>query len=27
MEFYAPYFEWSENEAKLMRKLLDELGI
>src|SRR5437660_9193854 len=27
VEFYAPYFEWSENEAKLMRKLLDELGI
>ena len=27
VEFYAPYFEWSENEAKQMRKLLDELGI
>ena len=27
VEFYAPYFEWSESEAKQMRKLLDELGI
>ena len=27
VEFYSPYFAWSENEAKEMRKLLDELGI
>jgi sugar phosphate isomerase/epimerase len=27
VEFYAPYFEWSEDETKQMRKLLDELGI
>ncbi len=27
VEFYAPYFEWSEAQAKEMRKLLDELGI
>src|SRR5258708_37793760 len=27
VEFYAPYFEWSENQTKQMRKLLDELGI
>ena len=27
VEFYAPYFEWSENQAKQMRKLLDDLGI
>ena len=27
VEFYAPYFEWSENETKQMRKLLDDLGI
>jgi sugar phosphate isomerase/epimerase len=27
LEFYAPYFDWSETEAKQMRKLLDELGI
>jgi sugar phosphate isomerase/epimerase len=27
VEFYAPYFEWSENETKRMRKLLDDLGI
>ena len=27
VEFYAPYFEWSEAQAKQMRKLLDELGI
>ncbi len=27
VEFYAPYFEWSEQETKQMRKLLDELGI
>jgi sugar phosphate isomerase/epimerase len=27
VEFYAPYFEWSEAETKQMRKLLDDLGI
>src|SRR5215470_1688960 len=27
VEFYAPYFDWSEEETKQMRKLLDELGI
>jgi len=27
VEFYAPYFEWSEIQTKQMRKLLDDLGI
>jgi sugar phosphate isomerase/epimerase len=27
VEFYAPYFEWTESQTKQMRKLLDELGI
>lgn len=27
VEFYAPYFEWSEAQAKKMRKVLEELGI
>jgi sugar phosphate isomerase/epimerase len=27
VEFYAPYFEWSESEAKQMRTLMDDLGI
>jgi len=27
VEFYAPYFEWTEPQAKGMRRLLDELGI
>ncbi|MGB2621403.1 MAG: sugar phosphate isomerase/epimerase family protein [Candidatus Acidiferrum sp.] len=27
VEFYAPYFEWTENQARDMRKLLDDLGI
>jgi sugar phosphate isomerase/epimerase len=27
VEFYAPYFSWSEATAKQMRKLLDDLGI
>jgi sugar phosphate isomerase/epimerase len=27
VEFYAPYFEWSEGRTKQMRKLLDDLGI
>src|ERR1700745_587710 len=27
VEFYAPYFEWSDAQAKEMRKLLDQLGV
>lgn len=27
VEFYSPYFEWTESQAKQMRKLLDDLGI
>jgi sugar phosphate isomerase/epimerase len=27
VEFYAPYFDWSDAQARQMRKLLDELGI
>ena len=27
VEFYAPYMEWSEAQAKEMRKLLDEVGM
>jgi sugar phosphate isomerase/epimerase len=27
VEFYAPYYEWTEDQAKRMRKLLDDLGI
>src|SRR5205085_10360508 len=27
VEFYAPYSQWSEDETKQMRKLLDDLGI
>lgn len=27
IEFYAPYFEWSEGQTKEMRKLLDDLSI
>jgi sugar phosphate isomerase/epimerase len=27
VEFYAPYFDWTEAQTKQMRKLLDELGI
>src|SRR6202158_4275820 len=27
VEFYAPYFEWSDTQTKEMRKLLDDLGI
>src|SRR4051812_7184483 len=27
VEFYGPYFEWSHDQAKQMRKLLDELGM
>jgi sugar phosphate isomerase/epimerase len=27
VEFYSPYFEWTEARAKEMKKLMDELGI
>lgn len=27
VEFFAPYYQWSEDETKKMRKLLDDLGI
>lgn len=27
VEFYAPYFEWTEAQTKKMRKLLDDLGV
>jgi sugar phosphate isomerase/epimerase len=27
LEFYAPYFEWSHQQAKEMKKLTDDLGI
>ncbi len=27
VEFYAPYFEWTEGQTKQTRKVLDELGI
>lgn len=27
LEFYAPYYSWTEAQAKDMRKLLDDLGI
>jgi sugar phosphate isomerase/epimerase len=27
VEFYAPYFDWTEVQTKQMRKLLDDLGI
>jgi sugar phosphate isomerase/epimerase len=27
VEFYAPYFEWTEGQTKEMRRLLDDLGI
>jgi sugar phosphate isomerase/epimerase len=27
VEFYAPYMEWSEDQTKRMRKLMDDLGI
>src|SRR5256886_15897111 len=27
VEFYGPYFEWTEAQTKQTRKLLDELGI
>src|SRR3954452_14108015 len=27
VEFYAPYFEWTDSQAKEMRKLMDDVGI
>jgi sugar phosphate isomerase/epimerase len=27
VEFYAPYFEWTETQTKQMKKLLDDLGL
>jgi sugar phosphate isomerase/epimerase len=27
VEFYAPYFDWSESDTKQMKKLMDDLGI
>src|SRR5580700_9406567 len=27
VEFYAPYFDWTESQTKDMRKLLDDLGM
>ncbi len=27
VEFYAPYWDWSEQQTKDMRKLLDGLGV
>ncbi|HEY1470860.1 MAG TPA: sugar phosphate isomerase/epimerase family protein [Candidatus Acidoferrum sp.] len=27
VEFYAPYFDWTESQTKEMKKLLDDLGI
>src|SRR6202163_1135763 len=27
VEFYAPYFDWTEPQTKEMRKLLDDLGV
>jgi sugar phosphate isomerase/epimerase len=27
VEFYAPYFEWTDAQAKQMRKVLDQLGV
>src|SRR6266581_2210047 len=27
VEFYAPYFEWTDAQARHMRKLLDDLGV
>jgi sugar phosphate isomerase/epimerase len=27
LEFYAPYYDWTEAQTKQMRKLLDDLGI
>ena len=27
VEFYAPYFEWNEEQARHMRKVMDEVGV
>ncbi len=27
VEFYAPYYDWTETQAQSMRKLLDDLGV
>src|SRR5512147_1887945 len=27
VEFYAPYYDWTEAQTKSMRKLMDDLGI
>ena len=27
VEFYAPYFDWTEAQTKDMKKLLDDLGV
>src|SRR5271169_4481093 len=27
VEFYSPYYEWTESQTKEMRKLLDDLGV
>src|SRR5712692_9211296 len=27
VEFYAPYFEWTENQTKQMKKVMDALGL
>src|SRR5580693_9910268 len=27
VEFYSPYFDWTDVQAKQMRKLMDDLGI
>jgi len=27
VEFYSPYFDWTEQQAKSMRKLMDDLGM
>jgi sugar phosphate isomerase/epimerase len=27
VEFYAPYFDWTESQTRQMRKLLDDLGV
>ena len=27
LEFYAPYYEWTPNQAREIRKLLDDLGV
>ena len=27
VEFYAPYFDWTEPQTKEMKKLLDDLGV